>query len=219
MKWLLTLPLIVMIAGCGDVRPNVVLPHAGNSVVDIKPSTEAKTAAVNDAITESRKQQADAAQKQHEAEQRAAIAIKTSQDAEAVIQQLKAANEQDKKDIRDRESQIKALQAEESDLRKAEIAKIISITSWVVCAIGVITTLIGGYIFWRGLFTAAKTLFFGGLGTIAMGVIGLLIAPAWVLFSWIFGAAIFLLGIVVLIMQIEDHKSQVNALVEKLKAL
>ena len=125
-----------------------------------------------------------------EAEHTADAAIKTSAEARdaANVARSEARAARDLADEKD--GQVKRLEALAVDLQNAEIARRITLASWWLAGVGLIVAAVGSFLFLRFQSRTAGIAALCGIGCIGAGVLGMWLAPHWILVAWSFGAVL-----------------------------
>jgi hypothetical protein len=167
MKYILSLGFMFL-ASCA------IVPQPGAALVDqIKTATAAKA----------------------EAERTADSAIKTSADARKAESLAREEASAALALAAEKTGEADRLGREAVALRSGEISERITIYSWIMIGVGVITGVVGAFIGIRFQSKSGLTVALCGGIAVGAGIVGLFMAPHWLLVAWVFVVAL-IIGII-----------------------
>ena len=130
-----------------------------------------------------------------EAEHKADAAIKTSADARRAESSAREEARAALALAAEKTGEADRLGKEAVSLRNAEIADKITIYSWIMIGVGVITGAVGAFIGVRFQSKTGMVVALCGGIAVGTGIVGLFLAPHWLLVAWVFVGAL-IIGII-----------------------
>ncbi len=118
------------------------------------------------------------------AEHTSAEALKTSKDATQAAQEARQEARAARALADEKDGEAKRLEGVAEALRRAEIAHQIAIYGWCMIISGALGSLVGAFLVIRLGGKTAWTVLLIGAGTLALGLVALVLAPHWVLVAW-----------------------------------